>query len=220
MAGRKYSPQQQAELDLLAAVHLEKVRAKAVLRATIEAQLADALNDLSIKESQQANRALASKVTKTDIGRALGTANWETIESVLARTAGDLTAADFDPRNKRYTLTNGNVQVTLDDAMLAEIAGWWDTPPEILAEAVREGYGWALYAVAPPTAFGIEIPVQVGPFGGRMIRHPVELWLDAENGKNKKDLVDWFSAQNVAPATALIAHFPAYDDEDAKWEAE
>jgi hypothetical protein len=85
LSRRPYAPHQQAALDLLAAAHLAKVKAKATLRATIEAQLASALNDLAVKESEQANRALIVGVKKADIGRAIGTTNWDTLQAVLAR---------------------------------------------------------------------------------------------------------------------------------------
>lgn len=192
MAGRKYTPQQRAELDLLAAVHMEKVKAKAVLRATIEAQLADVLNDLSIRESQQANRAFAVKVTKTDIGRALGTANWETIEAVLARTAGDLTAADMDPRNKTFALeTPDLIRVALDDDQMAIMSKdrFYPEGVDRTGHFERTSFGWAyrMREFEP-------MPVQDG------YSWPVREWADAAN---LAELTEW--AKEHAPKTATAA---------------
>ena len=85
MSRRRYDATQRAALDALAAIHLEKVSSRAAMRLHLEAQLRGALNDLELRESRAANDALASNVTKTDIGRAIGTANWNTLHSVLDR---------------------------------------------------------------------------------------------------------------------------------------
>lgn len=179
MPAKKYTPQQQAELDLLTAVHLEKVKAKAVLRATIEAQLADALNDLSIKESQQANRALDAKITKTDIGRALGTANWQTIEAILARTAGDLTASDFDPLNERYSVEGDQIRVTLtaDEArdVLKNFGQQYTSGMPLSALFGLHGSAWVFEGDGWLAEFGCE--------------HPVSLWSHDEG--NRVELAEW-----------------------------
>lgn len=105
MPKRKYDTQQQAELDLLAAIHEEKVMGRAVIRRRIEAELRDALNDLELKESAQANKCMALKVTKTDIGRAVGTANFDSINAMLARTSLDVAPERFIDEVTRFTFS-------------------------------------------------------------------------------------------------------------------
>lgn len=82
-----YSSDQQAKLDALAAIHLQRVHQKSSRRLQIETQVREALDALQTRESLAANEALALGVSKTKIGRAMGTSNWDTLSAVLARTA-------------------------------------------------------------------------------------------------------------------------------------
>lgn len=185
MANRKYDHQQQAELNLLSEMHVEHMKAKAVLRSQIQAQLTDALADMEIKKSQQANKALAAKVTKTDIGRAIGTSNWETIEAFLARTARDFTAADFDPLNKRYTWEGERIRVTLtQDEAIEEFSDfpayrYTNQPLSALFERVNGGWIRVSDASEPLLYDGAE--------------HPVALW--GRKQANRDEIASWATRQ-------------------------
>jgi len=120
MPKKIYSPAQLAHLKMVSEIHLKKVKAKALLRAEIEATLNDALNDIALEESRAANEAINAGVTRTDVGRALGTANWESIKNILARTENTFKAEDFDPRNQKFTLNPDNtitVTLTTDEVL-------------------------------------------------------------------------------------------------------
>jgi hypothetical protein len=88
MGRRQYDADQREKLDALSAIHLQRVRQRAALRLQVEAQLRDALHGLEIRESRAANHALSLGVTKTDIGRAIGTSNWETLRKLLSLSSG------------------------------------------------------------------------------------------------------------------------------------
>jgi len=100
MARRNYNPDQKAEMGLLESIHLEKVTRKAKIRQEIEDAMRDRLVEIELRESMQANACLNAGVSKTDIGRAVGTANFETIKNMLARTKNDKSSADFVPASE------------------------------------------------------------------------------------------------------------------------
>lgn len=94
-----------AALTALSAAHDEKILGRSRLRSEIEAVLRDKLIELELKESRAANEALAEGLSKTAIGRAMGTSDWGTIEEVLARTAEDVPLEEYviDPLASRYS---------------------------------------------------------------------------------------------------------------------
>lgn len=97
MPRRKYDTKQSAILDALGSVHEEHIVAKARLRAEIEAAFKDRMTDYEIKKSRLMNEALGAGVAKTDIGRRIGTSNWDTLHSLLSRTADDYAAVTAKP---------------------------------------------------------------------------------------------------------------------------
>lgn len=148
MPRRKYDSAQQAALDMLARVHMDKVQTKAVIRARIEADLREAVNDLELKESYAANVAFGLKVSKTDIGRALGTANFTTITDCLGRTAHDAVVADFVPV----------------DPMSEAIA--WDADARMFTVTIPDGTA---------SRYTTDLDPEFGSDGGRAI--PVIIWM-------------------------------------------
>lgn len=218
MAGRRYTPAQKAAIGLLQQVHMEKVQARATLKMQIEAAFKDSLVDIGIRESQAANAALAAGITKTDIGRAMGTANFETIKAVLARTAGDLTAADFMPaETQRFVLV---------------------TPPEGLTPAkirvTMEGDDWEKFVkrnkhrfrrqqFADETEIVVDVvaggqPSYPGRLGDNdlstvnMYDHPIMGWLKYGPGK------DEFAAWLLQHPEAVGETAPEDDDNEDDYE--
>lgn len=82
----KTNAEQQQWLDTLSRknqqVRLHRLEARARLEKLIEQEL----SVLLVEQSQLANEALKAGVSKTRIGRAIGTANWDTIKEVLGLT--------------------------------------------------------------------------------------------------------------------------------------
>jgi hypothetical protein len=118
-----------ASLKTVEAAHADKIAGRSKLRLDIEEMLRDRLIDLELKESRAANEALAAGASKTAVGRAMGTANWQTIEAVLARTAGDVPTEKrvIDPLDERYSFDaeGKTLTVTLDDETLAAMVDAW-----------------------------------------------------------------------------------------------
>lgn len=86
-------PEQEAELDVLAEIHVDVVDAKRVMEKRIQEQVERELDALLRRQSRQARRCLEQGVPKTKIGRALGTADWKTINGVLELTAPEARVA-------------------------------------------------------------------------------------------------------------------------------
>lgn len=82
----KLTTAQQVDLIALAEAHEEVMTAKRLLRAQIEAEFEKRFDDLLRKRSRAANAALAAGVSKSRVGRAMGTTNWPQINEVLALT--------------------------------------------------------------------------------------------------------------------------------------
>lgn len=87
------------------------------LKARLEEMLQKEASLLSVEQSQLANRAYVAGVSKTRIGRAMGTTNWNTVNDVLALTNPDWQQPEevdevrgegwsFDRSTGRLTLTN------------------------------------------------------------------------------------------------------------------
>lgn len=79
----RYTPEQQQAIDLLAAKHQQIAVGRSEIRARLERQIEHEMNLLYIEESQLANKALNLGVSKTRIGRSIGTSHWPSIQSVL-----------------------------------------------------------------------------------------------------------------------------------------
>lgn len=88
----RLSHQQQFELDVLRDIHAEIALKRSTLRAQIERELEKQMTALYARQSRQANTCINAGVSKTKVGRAIGTADWATIKRVL-----DLTANEFVP---------------------------------------------------------------------------------------------------------------------------
>lgn len=189
MPRRKYTPQQAAALALIEEIHQEHVNAKATLRREIEQAFDDRMTDREIKKSLAMNAALAMGVAKTDIGRAIGTSNFETIKNLLARTAGDATLEDLviDPLSERYTFTPATgdsgprLTVTLDGAELetALRRAGWDNPVQAaeygLGKLGTAEFEWFLRA---DMSHYLRPLTETSTAGMHYNAHPVVRWLD------------------------------------------
>lgn len=146
-----------ATLQGLAEAHTNKIEGRARLRTEIEAVLRDRLIDLELKESIAANEAIAAGASKTAVGRALGTANWQTIEAVLARTAGDIPteARVIDPLDERYFFdTEGTtLKLQLDDETLTALIDAWEEDWDVWG-AKHAGSDREAFTVTPRASDG------------------------------------------------------------------
>src|SRR4051812_39193138 len=82
----KLSTTQMVDLKAVAEAHEEVLNARRLLRAQIEEEFEKRFDDLLRKRSRAANAALANGVSKSRVGRAMGTTNWPQINEVLALT--------------------------------------------------------------------------------------------------------------------------------------
>jgi len=80
---KKYTPEQQDALVTVHELHVKRVGHKARLKLRLEEMLRAELADMKDAEAEAARHALALGVSKTAIGRAVGTANWNTIQAIL-----------------------------------------------------------------------------------------------------------------------------------------
>lgn len=92
---RIYSENQKVILRQLRILHEEHVTARKELRQKIEEEYEQRLSDYEFQESRLMNKALRTLgptgkgIAKTDIGRAVGLANWLVLESKYALTADE-----------------------------------------------------------------------------------------------------------------------------------
>lgn len=112
MGRRKYDPEVSAKLEQLAGVHKAHVIAKAELRQQIEMALRDKLGDYELRKSRLMNELATMGAAKTDLGRAIGTANWDTIQNLMARTAEDY-AIDQEAATSLWSREGDTVTVRL-----------------------------------------------------------------------------------------------------------
>lgn len=88
---RTATPAQKSALEALHNTHIRLVHDKAVLRAEVEAQLRQKIAELEDLRAHAARQAQALGVSKSDMLRAIGTTNYNTIYAILDR-AGVATA--------------------------------------------------------------------------------------------------------------------------------
>lgn len=144
---RKYTQEQRNALQVLIALHGQKVHQKAVIRAQVEAEIAERIEKLSIKESRAASEAFELGVTKTDIGRAIGTSHWQTIQDTIMRTTlevADLAVGIADTLERRE---DGWYATSPDGCTMPLVAGL--KQPRIDEKPGPEGQEWLTESVLP-----------------------------------------------------------------------
>lgn len=99
MPRRKYNAAQEAGLEFLASIHVKHTLARAHMRAEIERQYEVKLADFEMQKSKEMNRLLAMGVSKSDLGRSIGSQNWDTMKRLLALSVDTpvAPAASLDP---------------------------------------------------------------------------------------------------------------------------
>lgn len=149
----RLSPHAKAALDTL----IEKHRAYVIAKATIEAELKQELverlsvhkseRDLALLQADQAN------VPRTQLGKAIGTTNYKTVQDILSLTkesevsfnngSSDWSLIKISDRAWSLTVNNlglqkasGTVEVSLDMGSISFVSGdaW------IIPAVYREGY--------------------------------------------------------------------------------
>lgn len=78
--------EQSMMLDNLRDTHAELAMKRSTLRAQVEKELESRLNAILRRRSRLANECVAAGISKTKVGRAMGTSDWKTISSILAIT--------------------------------------------------------------------------------------------------------------------------------------
>jgi hypothetical protein len=81
------SPEARFALDEVSRIHVEERLAKATVRREVEEQYRERLQGIRYRKSLAANRAVAGGVSKSAVGRALGTTSYNTVAAVLAVAA-------------------------------------------------------------------------------------------------------------------------------------
>lgn len=81
----RMSDEQEFKLSVLRRVHEELALKRTTLRAQIEERLQDELNSVYLRRAQAASECLSAGISKTKIGRAMGTSDWKTITDILAQ---------------------------------------------------------------------------------------------------------------------------------------
>lgn len=183
-----------AAIDVLGAMYAKRKDARRVLEAEMRAAIEKRLESLDRELSEMVLRAhREERVPIARIAREMGCSRTLVYRMIEEHAGIESALGAIDPLASRYTLVDGNVQVTLDEAMLQEIEDWWDVPMAALAEAVAQGYGTGVYEVVGGNAFGLDISGLFGPFAGRKIEHPVALWMQVPG--HRDELVAWFRGQ-------------------------
>jgi len=86
---KHYTPTQSAKLTQLRQLHADKIIFNATVEAEIRATIEQKSRDFELRESRMMNEAKALGVPKTEIGRAVGLANWSILEAKYALTADE-----------------------------------------------------------------------------------------------------------------------------------
>jgi hypothetical protein len=84
-------PAQQAQLDVIASMHGRYVSERAALRRAIEAEFEQRLAYLRAQIAVEVARGAELGISKTKLGRAMGTTDWTTIQARidLGRSLGN-----------------------------------------------------------------------------------------------------------------------------------
>lgn len=148
------SREQQFELNVLRDIHAEIALKRSTLRAQIERELEKQMTALYARQSRQANTCINAGVSKTKVGRAIGTSDWATIKRVL-----DLTANEFEAPVEAESASAAYELLDLDEwgapggirfSRYKTVGGEWVDGPLELAFVRRAdhmvmdvGSGWA-----------------------------------------------------------------------------
>jgi len=154
----KLSPQAKSALEALHEKHL----AYTIAKSTIESELKREANNRlsSIKQDRDMALRLASDsgVPKTQLGKAIGTSNYRTVQEILAETENVIRPGSVDTTNKGniivertseedvYSISisnfgenslTGSARFTIQDEEL----NYLDGDPYVLLQVYRAGYG-------------------------------------------------------------------------------
>jgi hypothetical protein len=82
----RLSPRAKASLDALAEKHLAYTIAKATIEAQLKQELAERLSSYKTERDMALRLACEAGVPRTQLGKAIGTSNYATVQEILALT--------------------------------------------------------------------------------------------------------------------------------------
>lgn len=94
----KLAPKAQAALDKVVNANTSYKKAKEKFEAELERELETKLESYVSARNSAVQMADFSGVPRTQIGRAMGTTNYKTVQDILEETAGKVTTADSGDR--------------------------------------------------------------------------------------------------------------------------
>lgn len=154
---RSYDLGQRTKLALLRQVHEDSVTARTEMRARIEEEYRERMEQFDYRKSRLMNELRGMGVAKTDIGLAVRLAHWPSLEALYALTAHEYTGAR-EPV-EQYTLWDGPLTKT---GRYAFTVNWMEfdgqeytDPTRFELEFTRED-GWDVF---PPDPAVVNTPL-------------------------------------------------------------
>ena len=104
----RLSPQAKSALDSLQEKHLAYTIAKTTIESELKREANNRLSSIRHERDMALRLASDSGVPKTQLGKAIGTSNYRTVQEILAETEGVIKSTSIDAFNK------GNLLVERD----------------------------------------------------------------------------------------------------------
>lgn len=104
----KLSPQAKSALDSLQEKHLAYTIAKGTIEAELKREATNRLSSIKQERDMALRLAAESGVPKTQLGKAIGTSNYRTVQEIMAETESVMRSGSGDTPNR------GNITVERD----------------------------------------------------------------------------------------------------------
>lgn len=118
----KLSGSQQAAVNKVRALREKRTTERQSLRERIEAEFQVQLLGLEVELSQAVNEAVVrEKVPKTQVQRALGTSNWDSLQKLMSLTSGDFSGVDAAPREPLFEYLRMVDRIRSEGYYIAEV---------------------------------------------------------------------------------------------------
>lgn len=120
----RLSPHAKASLDALSEKHRAFVIAKATIEAELKEELAERLSSFRLERDTALRLAEEAGVPRTQLGKAIGTSNYRTVQEILQATEGiSRTAGDENGKWSVVRLPNGNWNLSVFEIGVGNVSG-------------------------------------------------------------------------------------------------
>lgn len=120
----RLSPHAKASLDALVEKHRAFVIAKATIEAEMKAELAERLSSFRLERDTALRLAEEAGVPRTQLGKAIGTSNYRTVQEILQATESFSKTSDGE--NGKWTvvrLPNNNWSLSVFEIGVGNVSG-------------------------------------------------------------------------------------------------